>query len=84
MIEGAPAHHGTDRTMNVASSETLPLRRIACARCGAAFDCGAGADHCWCADEAFRLPMPKAGEDCLCPACLRAAADAAAATGRRA
>jgi hypothetical protein len=54
-------------------------RRLICARCGAAFDCGLGRD-CWCAGFA-RLPMPAPGsvEDCLCPACLRAAASAAAA-----
>jgi hypothetical protein len=46
-------------------------RRLACARCGAIFDCGLGAD-CWCAREPYRLPMTKAWiEDCLCPDCLR-------------
>jgi len=51
-------------------------RRLSCARCGAAFECGAGTGHCWGAEEDFRLPMPAAdrGEDCLCPACLRKAA----------
>jgi hypothetical protein len=51
-------------------------RRLACARCGAAFDCGSAAGACWCAAEDFRLPMPPgdAREDCLCPACLRKAA----------
>jgi hypothetical protein len=55
---------------------TLALRRLACARCGAAFECGTGgrAGGCWCMDEASRLPLPEAaGTDCLCPACLRAA-----------
>jgi len=48
-----------------------PPRTLACARCGAAFACNL-AGGCWCADEAFRLPMPtEAGADCLCPACLR-------------
>ena len=59
-----------------ATEPRLPLRRLACARCGAAFDCGSGGSDgaCWCMDEAFRLPMPGAArEDCLCPACLRAA-----------
>ena len=51
-------------------------RRLACARCGAAFNCSLGGG-CWCADEPYRLPMPDtAAEDCLCPACLRAAAAA--------
>jgi hypothetical protein len=53
------------------------IRRLACARCGAAFECGAARGSCWCAEEEFRLPMPQAdGEDCLCPACLRAEASA--------
>jgi len=57
-------------------------RRIACARCGASFDCGLSA-NCWCAAEPYRLPMTKAAiEDCLCPACLRKAA-AALAESRR-
>jgi len=51
-----------------------PARQIACARCGTVFEC-AQAGECWCAAEPFRLPMPDAaGEDCLCPACLRKAA----------
>jgi len=51
-----------------------PPRRLACARCGEAFECGLGGD-CWCAAEPYRLPMTKASlEDCLCPACLRKAA----------
>jgi len=50
-------------------------RHLVCARCGAAFDCGLGAD-CWCAAEPYRLPVTAvaAGQDCLCPACLRRAA----------
>lgn len=58
--------------------QRLPLRRLACARCGAAFECGSGGSEgaaCWCMDESYRLPMPEAGAgDCLCPACLRAQA----------
>ncbi|HZL41228.1 MAG TPA: cysteine-rich CWC family protein [Pseudolabrys sp.] len=55
-----------------------PTRRLACARCGAAFDCGLGGE-CWCAAEPYRLPLTTAGasEDCLCPQCLRKAAVAA-------
>ena len=53
----------------------IPPRRLACARCGAAFDCGLGGD-CWCAAEPTQLPLPDgAAEDCLCPACLRKAAE---------
>jgi hypothetical protein len=58
-------------------------RSIACTRCGARFECRPGG-ACWCCDETVRLPMPVEGEDCLCQACLRAAAagaaDAAAAS----
>ncbi|HEY7997274.1 MAG TPA: cysteine-rich CWC family protein [Pseudolabrys sp.] len=56
-----------------------PGRRLACARCGTAFDCGLGGaspGECWCAAEPYRLPLTAAGasEDCLCPECLRKAA----------
>jgi len=53
-------------------------RALTCARCGVAFECGSTVGKCWCAEEDFRLPMPPAGsaEDCLCPTCLRAAAEA--------
>jgi hypothetical protein len=60
-------------------AQPLPLRQLACARCGAAFECGsASADGtCWCMEETVRLPMPAPGAaDCLCPACLRSAASA--------
>ncbi len=67
-------------------SGAAQTRRLACERCGAAFGCGDGGRDggCWCADEAFRLPMPgPGGGDCLCPACLRrVAADHAADTNR--
>jgi hypothetical protein len=71
---------GKSRVMQRTATETrMPLRRLACARCGGTFDCGGGAGGCWCMGEGFRLPMPgAAGEDCLCPACLRTAAASAA------
>ncbi|HTT49625.1 MAG TPA: cysteine-rich CWC family protein [Pseudolabrys sp.] len=55
-------------------------RRLACARCGAAFECARAGD-CWCAAEPYRMPLTAAGEseDCLCPDCLRKAAAEAAA-----
>ena len=57
----------------------VPLQRLACARCGTSFECGARAGACWCMDEAYRLPMPDAADaTCLCPTCLRAAAAASA------
>ena len=50
-------------------------RRLACHRCGTAFTC-TGNEARWCAEEAVRLPMPRAGEDCLCRDCLRSTAEA--------
>ena len=47
--------------------------RIACARCGATFACEPAGD-CWCKHEEVRVPIPGAGETCLCPDCLRMAA----------
>jgi hypothetical protein len=61
-------------------SETPTSRRLFCAKCGVEFGCNL-VGPCWCSDEAFRMPMPVDGGDCLCPDCLRkAAARAAAAT----
>jgi hypothetical protein len=55
-------------------AEVPAPRRLACSHCGAAFDCTLGGP-CWCSAEPYRLPIPEVGaEDCLCPACLRAAA----------
>ncbi|SHG35877.1 cysteine-rich CWC family protein [Bradyrhizobium erythrophlei] len=45
-------------------------RRLACSVCGTEFACNP-AGPCWCAEETARLPMPVAGEDCLCRDCLR-------------
>jgi hypothetical protein len=59
------------------TAQAMPTRRLACARCGATFECGSGGrgGACWCAEENFRMPMPAtADEECLCPICLRAAA----------
>lgn len=55
----------------------------ACARCGAAFECGmqAGAERCWCAELPPLAPVP--GQGCLCPACLSAAIAAAQRTPGR-
>ena len=65
--------------MTIRSADQSAPRQLTCTRCGAAFDCRLDGG-CWCADESFRLPMPDAAaEDCLCPACLRAAATASAA-----
>jgi Cysteine-rich CWC len=60
--------------MNPTARIVADSRRVTCARCGSAFACGLGGD-CWCAAEEFRLPLPvNSAADCLCPACLRAAA----------
>jgi hypothetical protein len=62
-------------SMTLSLPEQNKERRLSCARCGSAFDCGAHTGHCWCADEAYRMPLPTTSDaDCLCPACLRAAA----------
>jgi hypothetical protein len=55
------------------ASPALKLRGLTCAQCGAEFECGSAAGHCWCFEEDYRLPMPPAGSetDCLCPTCLR-------------
>jgi hypothetical protein len=53
-----------------------PARTLSCERCGSVFSCTLVGD-CWCMDESVRLPLPSAGGDCLCPACLRSAAPAA-------
>jgi hypothetical protein len=53
-------------------------RQLSCPRCGAALGCDLSRD-CWCGREAARLPLPTAGagyDDCLCPDCLRAVAEA--------
>ncbi|MGL4560435.1 MAG: cysteine-rich CWC family protein [Afipia sp.] len=55
------------------SASPAAQRALNCPRCGTAFTCDLSG-HCWCMDETAKLPMPAAGEDCLCPACLRAAA----------
>ena len=57
---------------------------IVCPRCGTEFECVLGGD-CWCTAEPYRLPLTAAGaaEDCLCPACLRQAAEAAGALSAR-
>ena len=68
----------------MATPTPIPPRRLACARCGTPFECGRAGD-CWCAAEPYRLPLTQAGEieDCLCPACLRKAAQAAGSTFAR-
>jgi len=61
--------------MNGSGSEKTKVsaaqRALICPRCGTAFGCDLSG-HCWCMDETAKLPMPIEGEDCLCPACLRA------------
>ncbi|WP_175938945.1 cysteine-rich CWC family protein [Caballeronia sp. BCC1704] len=52
-----------------------PAPRAVCARCGAAFRCGSlsGDAACWCASlPALPAERLRAGEVCLCRACLLA------------
>jgi hypothetical protein len=58
-------------------TESEATRRINCSRCGAELTCNP-TGPCWCAEENLRLPMPLAGEDCLCRECLRKAVENAA------
>jgi hypothetical protein len=51
-------------------------RRLACSGCGTEFSCNPEGG-CWCAEETIRLPIPVAGEDCLCRECLPKAAEQA-------
>jgi hypothetical protein len=60
--------------------ENQPTRRLACAACGTEFRCNLSGS-CWCRDEAFRLPMPVDGGDCLCPDCLRKLAERRTSAG---
>jgi hypothetical protein len=66
-------HVVTDRTDTARPPST---RQLACAHCGEVFSCNLNG-ACWCMDEAFVLPMPSDGGDCLCPTCLRAMAQTA-------
>ena len=52
----------------------VPLEPRKCSRCGAAFGCGSGGPEgaCWC--NRYPPVAPEAGDTCLCPACLAAAA----------
>ncbi|MGA8319661.1 MAG: cysteine-rich CWC family protein [Xanthobacteraceae bacterium] len=64
-------------------------RRLICESCGQEFGCRRdNISECWCNAEPYRLPMPVAGaqasaDDCLCPACLRAARETVDAARRR-
>ena len=60
--------------------ETQSSRRLACEACGTEFGCNLSGP-CWCGDEAFRMPMPVDGSDCLCPDCLRKLAKQHAGAG---
>jgi hypothetical protein len=58
---------------------TLLAKEKRCSKCGAAFDCG-GLFGCWCRDvnltEETLKKLRDLYSDCLCPACLKAAAAA--------
>ncbi|MEO8122926.1 MAG: cysteine-rich CWC family protein [Burkholderiales bacterium] len=60
--------------MPEAAATTAPNEK--CARCGAAFHCGAHEAHCGCAQVALDAPTlarlhAQFGAGCLCLACLR-------------
>jgi hypothetical protein len=60
------------RAVQTTGIESDATRRLTCVQCGVHFDCALDGT-CWCAHESVRLPMPAAGNDCLCPGCLREA-----------
>jgi hypothetical protein len=70
-------HGHCSRTIMTNWKEYSSERRLACSGCGTEFSCNPEG-HCWCKAETIRLPMPVAGEDCLCRECLRKAARQAA------
>lgn len=57
----------------------LELPRETCARCGAAFGCGAQVGTCWCATVSVTpddlRALERRFEGCLCPACLESAGE---------
>ncbi len=61
------------------------VRQKVCPSCGKPFECCAGG--CWCDAVALTIRTREALRiqyaDCLCPACLRAEADADSVLGRR-
>lgn len=67
-------------TLNPPATEqpTAALREKTCASCSGSFGCRAG--QCWCdevvLDSATVARLSERFADCLCPACLRAAANA--------
>jgi hypothetical protein len=69
--------HLTTAAFMTNRTESQPSRLLACAACGTEFGCNLSGP-CWCMEEAYRLPMPSNGGDCLCPDCLRQAATRAA------
>jgi hypothetical protein len=69
--------------MNPLPSPPPQPRRLICAGCGVEFACTMDGD-CWCAAEPVSLPMPSDALDCLCPECLREAAEASRPSGDKA
>ena len=63
-------HGYSSRTIMTNRKGYSSERRLACSRCGTTFACNPEGD-CWCKEETIRLPIPAAGEDCLCRECLR-------------
>jgi hypothetical protein len=84
-LKSGPDEAGESLTSHMTnrSSRALPVRSLVCERCGTAFSCDLGGD-CWCKSETALLPLPTAGGDCLCQACLRKAAGVSDHTTARA
>jgi len=60
-----------DRTRPIETAAARPeIGCSDCARCGAAFQCGAGERSCWCAAYPHLMPVPQGDRACYCPACL--------------
>ena len=55
------------------------MQSIECSACGRAFECGADAGACWCAQIDLGAParerLAATYDDCLCPECLAAACE---------
>src|SRR5712692_5919345 len=62
-------------SQTISSSPSREQRPKSCSNCGVSFTCGptVGKPNCWC-EEFPRVSLAAdAGQDCLCPECLRRA-----------
>jgi hypothetical protein len=71
----AKIQHDMRESIQISGDRTMATERTICKRCGSEFDCLPSREAvCWCAKEAFHLPMPLLPD--ACPSCLRLAARA--------